>query len=99
MKREEMNLDNNAVDSVVKIFADRVTAENICVSYETAKALHEAGIVVDSLYGWFFTSAIYSIPVLKYSDDNLSNWYSYPAPTAEELWVYCQNALMLISLT
>lgn len=61
------------------------TPEKICVSYKAAKAMYEAGIVVDdSLYSWHVGNAQYCVPVLKYSTDNRSGWDAYPAPTAEE---------------
>jgi hypothetical protein len=65
-----------------------MSLENICVSLETAKKLVEAGIVLESVFSWFFNkNALYStFPMLKFTNDNRARWSSYPAPTAEELW-------------
>jgi len=57
--------------------------ENICVSLETAKKLHEAEIKIDSVHGWvidpfrekFYIKTLDMIPVREW----------YPAPTAEEI--------------
>jgi hypothetical protein len=59
--------------------------EDICVSLETAKRLQEAGIVIESLFSWFYyENATFSEPHLKLTSDNRAGWSSYPAPTAEE---------------
>ena len=61
--------------------------KDICVSYETAKALAEAGIVIDSVFAYFYyqNAKCPSEPYLKFTHDNLANWSYYPAPTFEEI--------------
>jgi hypothetical protein len=64
-----------------------MSLEKICVSFETAKRLVEAGIVLEkSVFSWFFNkNALYStFPMLKFTNDNRARLSSYPAPTAEE---------------
>lgn len=62
--------------------------EDICVCHETAKALVEAEIVVETVFSYFyFQNAKYpSEPILKFTYDNLARWSFYPAPTFEELY-------------
>ena len=43
-------------------------AEKICVSLETAKRLHEAGIIVDSYYHWVSSIYVSEEDSIKYPD-------------------------------
>jgi len=70
-------------------------AEKICVSLETAKRLHEAGIVVDSYFHWVGSKFSARKPILTfnnimpeaftYCEQYRMGLFKYPAPTAEEL--------------
>jgi hypothetical protein len=70
--------------------------ENICVSLETAKALFEAGIVIESTFYWWECSwgnhqnTEWHLGTKFDSDLQRMNWAwlerRYPAPTAEELF-------------
>uniref|UniRef100_A0A6M3IHA7 Uncharacterized protein n=1 Tax=viral metagenome TaxID=1070528 RepID=A0A6M3IHA7_9ZZZZ len=55
---------------------------DICVSFETAKALHDAGIVVDSVYSWYnFYNKTSRTPKFAYKNLDLTenpgdnDWY------------------------
>ena len=72
-------------------------AKDICVSFKTAKALHDAGIVVDTCFYWAYWLDRAELVYQDISNDNCiikSNGKRefkiayddiYPAPTAEEL--------------
>lgn len=67
-----------------------MTQEQICVSFETAKALHDAGIELDTHFYWYQSRVIGKGPFLMVFDDpylsiNDPVELCYPAPTAEEL--------------
>ena len=74
--------------------------EDICVSLEVAKRLHEAGIVVDSFARWVIVSqkitynpALHDVYCLMnatdafYKTNDRLGGSSIPAPTAEESWI------------
>jgi len=73
-----------------------MSLENLCVSLETAKKLHEAGIRVESCFYWWECSwgnhqnTEWHLGTKYDSDLQKMNWAwlecSFPAPTAEELW-------------
>lgn len=104
MKREDLPIKEESVEVVSKVFKQVCkdnNPESICVSYPTAKALHDAGIVVESLYVWYrgktrtVWGANLSTPNWSLSylgaytfaeSSRLSpNYEMYLAPTAEEL--------------
>lgn len=60
--------------------------EKICVSLETAKRLQEAGIVIDTIFGWFYNTK-FNLSMLDNTSSEFysANWLYYPAPTAEEI--------------
>lgn len=77
--------------------------KSICVSLETAKKLVEAGIVIESVFSWFYfdeivgTKGIQKLPVQWLIKDwtrkNEEEGKCYPAPTAEEIVVVMPESL------
>jgi len=66
-----------------------MTAEELCVSSETAKRLHDAGIKVDSLYSWYIINSNHLLIATNRIVNQKSYGFNdpyYPAPTAEEFF-------------
>ena len=77
-----------------------MTAEELCVSLETAKRLHENGIVVESYFAWVKLEFLGGISdwhiektqdVLLHLNDDFYKIECYPALTAEELRKYLKT--------
>ena len=83
-------------------------AKDICVSLETAKALSEAGIVVESYFAWATLSwkggvSDWHIETMadvgEYSRREEYKINYYPAPTAAELWGILPKRIDAFDLT
>jgi hypothetical protein len=62
--------------------------ENICISLETAKRLHEAGIKIKSYFYWVKNESDKATTYIEYyltDSPEKKHCEVYPAPTAEEL--------------
>ncbi len=67
--------------------------EKICVSLETAKKLHKAGIEIESCFYWVITHKEIKLEIpsralitdVENGEYYCHDWKIYPAPTAEEI--------------